>query len=67
MQSRQQSRVHNALSLTLSGTKVLKKATEELPKLRTGGGFNFTFFIYKYVIQDSYGVFRFVFLFLNSY
>ena len=31
---------------SLSGTKVLKKATEELPELRTGGGFHFTFFLH---------------------
>ena len=31
---------------SLSGTEVLKMATEELPELRTGGGFHFAFFIY---------------------
>ena len=46
MQLRQQLRLHTALSLTLSGTKVLKKATEELPEFGTCGGFHFMFFIY---------------------
>ena len=36
--------MHTALSLTLYGTEVLKKATEELPELMTGGGFHFMCF-----------------------
>ena len=40
---RRQPRARNALSF---GTEVLKMAPEELPELTTGGGFNFTFFIY---------------------
>ena len=64
--------MHTALSLTLSGTEVLKMTTEELPELRTGEGlFHFTFFIYIYMVilfllETSIIIFRFVCLFLDS-
>ena len=35
---------------SLSRTEVLKKATEELPELRTGGGFNLTGFYCTYMV-----------------
>ena len=81
MHSRRQLRVHTTLSLTLSGTEVLKKVTEELPELRTGGGFHFciyigALFLLKISIfgdsyaffSDSYALFfKLVFLFFYSY
>ena len=52
MQSRRQPRLHTALSFTLSlslslsGTKVLKMATQRIARIETtGGGFHFTFFL----------------------
>ena len=70
MQSMRQPRLHTALSFTLSlsGTEVLKMATQRIARIETtGGGFHFTFFLFTatpFSLKNGNLFFLFFFLFL---
>ena len=70
MQSRRQPRLHTALSFTLSlsGTEVLKMATQRIARIETtGGGFHFTFFFTVTPFSLNNGNLFFFFFFFLLY